>query len=317
MFEGFANVWTPVIFSRSLGKKPLPVMLAGEQLVFFRDAAGQAQALVDRCPHRGVALSLGRVSEEGCLVCPFHEWAFDGKGRVQRVPLNPDAKRERLFAKSVPVREVGGVIFAYTAPVTEAPCEPTVPEALTMPGLARTYLEVEWAAHWTRAMENMLDSPHVPFVHATTIGRFVRPHLKPDSRMNISWEDKPYGGRTVATVDDRVADGASLDFFRPNMMVLTIPVPKQVFRMHSFCVPIDGTRVRMLIVGARSFAKLPLLNPFFNRSNAKIAQQDKAVVESSQPVVVPPPGDEQSVRTDRATLQFRKYFYETLHASRA
>jgi phenylpropionate dioxygenase-like ring-hydroxylating dioxygenase large terminal subunit len=318
MFEGFAHVWTPVILSRELGrKKPLPVMLAGEKLVFFRDAEGRPQALLDRCPHRGVALSLGRVSAEGCLVCPFHEWEFDGKGRVRRVPLNPDAKRERLFARSLPVREVGGVIFAYTAPVAEAPCEPTVPEALTQPGLARTYLSVEWNAHWTRAMENMLDSPHVPFVHATTIGRFVRPHLKPDSRMNITWEDTPWGGRTESTVDDRSEAGATLDFYRPNMMVLNIPVPKQVFRMHAFCVPIDGARVRMLIVGARSFARLPLLNPLFNRSNAKIAEQDRAVVESSQPVVVPPPALEQSVRTDRATLQFRKYFYETLHTSRA
>ena len=57
MFEGFANVWTPVILSRSLGaKKPLPVTLAGEKLVFFRDAEGKPRALFDQCPHRGVAL---------------------------------------------------------------------------------------------------------------------------------------------------------------------------------------------------------------------------------------------------------------------
>ena len=135
--------------------------------------------------------------------------------------------------------------------------------------------------------------------------------------MNISWVDTPYGGRTESTVDDRAEEGATLDFYRPNMMVLNIPVPKQVFRMHAFCVPIDGERVRMLIVGARSFARFPLLNFIFNHTNAKIAEQDRAVVESSRPVVVPPPAEEQSVRTDRATLQFRKYFYETLHASRA
>jgi phenylpropionate dioxygenase-like ring-hydroxylating dioxygenase large terminal subunit len=318
MFESFANVWTPVILARQLKKKPLPIMLAGERLVFFRDKAGVAAALIDRCPHRGVRLSLGRVSKEsGCLVCPFHEWEFDRQGQVSRVPLNPDAKRERLFATSVPVRELGGVVWVYTAPVKEAPCEPTVPEALTMPGIARTFLSVEWKAHWTRAMENMLDSPHVPFVHATTIGRFVRPYLKPDSRMDITWVDTPYGGRTESTIDGRAEAGASLDFYRPNMMVLNIPIPKQVFRMHAFCVPIDAARVRMLIIGTRSFARLPLLNPIFNRSNAKIAEQDRAVVESSEPVVIPPPGQELSVRTDKATLQFRKYYFEQLASSAA
>jgi phenylpropionate dioxygenase-like ring-hydroxylating dioxygenase large terminal subunit len=317
MFDGFAEVWTPVILAKSLKKKPLPVTLAGEKLVFFRDAQGTAHALVDQCPHRGVALSLGKVAKSGCLECPFHAWQFDGKGQVQHVPLNPDAKRERLFARSLPVRELGGVLWAWTAAVAEAPCEPTVPDALLMTGAARTYLQLEWKAHWTRAMENMLDSPHVPYVHATTIGRFVRPWLKPDSRMNIEWEDTPYGGRTSSTIDDRAEAGASLDFYRPNMMVLNIPIPGKVFRMHAFCVPIDDGHVRMIIIGARTFATLSWLNPLFNHSNAKIAEQDRAIVESSQPVIIPQASEELSVRTDKATLQFRKYYFERLHPSRA
>jgi phenylpropionate dioxygenase-like ring-hydroxylating dioxygenase large terminal subunit len=317
MFKGFANVWTPVVLARALKRRPLPVTLAGEKLVFFRDAQGVAHALLDRCPHRGVALSLGKVTERGCLECPFHAWQFDGKGHVCEVPLNPDAKRERLFAQAFPVREIGGVLWLYTAPVEEAPCEPTVPEALTMQGAARTYFQVEWRTHWSRAMENMLDSPHVPYLHEKTIGRFVRPLLKPGSRMNVSWEERPYGGRTWATVDDEKDDGGYLDFYKPNMMVLNIPIPKQIFRMHSFCVPVDDTHVRMIIVGARTFATLPLLNPFFNQSNKKIAREDQAVLESSFPVEVPLPSEELSVRTDRATLQFRKYYFTELKPSSA
>ncbi len=315
MFGGFANVWTPVIRGRSLKKRPLPVTLAGEKLVFFRDAKGVASALFDQCPHRGVALSLGKVTKEGCLECPFHAWQFDGQGQARHVPLNPDAKRERLFATSLPVRELGGVLWVYTAPVKEAPCEPTVPDALTMKGAARTYLQVEWKAHWSRAMENMLDSPHVPYVHASTIGRFVRPYLKHDSRMDIEWEDTPYGGRTLSTIDGRTESGATLDFFRPNMMVLNIPIPGKVFRMHALCVPIDDEHVRMIIIGARTFATLGLLNPFFNYSNAKIAEQDRAVVESSRPRKSPPACDELAGRTDKATLQFRKYYFAELHDS--
>jgi phenylpropionate dioxygenase-like ring-hydroxylating dioxygenase large terminal subunit len=235
---------------------------------------------------------------------------------VTHVPLNPDAKRERLFAQSVPVREIGGVLWVYTACVTEAPCEPTVPDGLTMPGVARTFFQQEWKAHWSRAMENMLDSPHVPFLHQKTIGRFVRPYLKPDSRMNIEWEDTPYGGRTTSSVDERGDEGAALDFFKPNMMVLHIPIPGKVFRMHAFCVPVDDTTVRMIIIGVRSFATFPLLNVFFANSNKKIAGEDRAVVESSFPVTVPK-ADELSVRTDKATLKFRSYYFAELHGSSA
>jgi len=38
-------------------------------------------------------------------------------------------------------------------------------------------------------------------------------------------------------------------------------------------------------------------------------------VESSGRDETPPPGAELSVRTDRATLQFRKYYYETVRPS--
>jgi phenylpropionate dioxygenase-like ring-hydroxylating dioxygenase large terminal subunit len=312
MFSNFANVWTPVFLSKRLKDKPLPVTLANERLVFFRDAKGKAAALIDRCPHRGVALSLGRVTPNGNLECPFHAWQFDGSGAACHIPLNPDAKRDQLFAQSLPTREVGGVLWVYTAVTHSPPCEPTVPEALTRPGLAFTHYQVEWRGHWTRAMENMLDSPHVPFVHATTIGRFVRPYLRADSKMDISWEDTPYGGQTRAILDDRPDSGATLSFYKPNMMVLEIPIPKKVFRMHAFCVPVNDGAVRMIIVGARDFLKWSWLNPLFNWQNARIASQDRAIVETSWPPEVPPAGQEKSVRTDKATLKFRSYYFNEL-----
>ena len=96
MFENFANVWTIVgLADDVIAGKPLAMKVAGERVVFFRDANGKAAALIDRCPHRGVALSLGRV-DRGEIECPFHGWRFDGAGRNCRVPWNPDARRERL-----------------------------------------------------------------------------------------------------------------------------------------------------------------------------------------------------------------------------
>ena len=312
MFEGFAKVWTPVTLAKKLKNKPLPVVLAGEKLVFFRGKDGKAAALLDRCPHRGVELSRGKSTADGCLECPFHAWRFDGTGRVCEVPLNPDAKKERLSATALATRELGGLLWVYTAPGIEDTGEPTVPDALTMPGVARNYLEIEWKAHWTRAMENMLDSPHVPFLHKATIGKFVRPQLREGSTMHVEWTDTEYGGRTTSRIDDHADTGAYLDFYKPNIMVLNIPIPNKVFRMHSICVPVGPQAVRMIIVGARTFARASILNPIFNRQNLKIALEDQAIVESSYPAEIPPAVDEKSVRTDRATLQFRKYYYGTL-----
>ena len=315
MFEGFANVWTPVIHAARLKRGPLAVKVAGEQLVLFRGADGQPGALVDRCPHRGVALSLGKV-KDGCLECPFHGWQFDGTGRAAHVPLNPDAKRELLSATSVPVKQLGDLLWIYTAPVKQAPTEPVAPEGLSDPALARTYLERTWRCHWTRAMENMLDSPHLPWVHATTIGRPMVKRMRRDSRMVTTWDPMPWGGRQRSKLDD-FDSLAHLDFFQPNMMALHIPIPGKRLLMHALVVPVDEQTTRLVVVGARSFMRWSWLNPFFNTSNGIIADQDQKVVESSDPPVVPPPSEEVSVASDKPTLAFRRYYFDVLKGSSA
>mgnify|MGYP000970546411 CR=1 FL=1 len=315
MFEGFARVWTPVVVASALRERPLAVEVAGTKLALFRHDRGVG-ALVDRCPHRGAALSLGRVTPEGCLACPFHGWEFDARGCNTHVPLNPDAKRERLGTTAVPACELGGLIWVYTAPGAEAPEPPRAPETLTRPDLQRTYTSREWVTHWTRAMENMLDSPHVPFVHRATIGREQSRRLTRASRMAMRWTPTDYGGDIGMTLDD-APELSLLAFHKPNIMVLTIPIPGKLFCMHSVCVPIDARRTRMIVVGARDFATSSLLNPFFNRSNARILAEDQAVLESSDPPEVPPARDERSVASDAPTLAFRRYYFDELRDSRA
>ena len=316
MFKGFANVWTPTILTRHLGRKPLRIIVAGEPVVLFRGADGAIGALIDKCPHRGVALSLGHVASDGCLECPFHGWRFASDGENRFAPLNPDAKRELLGATPLPVRRLGDMIWIYTAPGADAPVEPTAPDGLTAARLTRTYNERLWDCHWTRAMENMLDSPHLPFVHRRTIGRAYRRQMAPASSMEISWEDTPWGGRSQASLDG-APTGAWLEFFRPNIMALTIPIPGRHLRIHALVMPAEEGRTRLTVVGSRDFARSPLLNPAFAWLNGLIADEDRAVVESSGKTETPPAGGEHSVRTDRATLQFRKYYYDVLRPSGA
>lgn len=312
MFEGFARLWTPVVVASQLKTRPLGLKVAGEKVVLFR-SKDKVGALLDQCPHRGVQLSLGKVTADGCLACPFHEWNFEPSGAVRHVPLNPDAKRSQLFATHLPARELGGLIWVFTSP-EGAVGEPEPPEGLVRDDLMRAYVQVDWNCHWTRAMENMLDSPHVPYVHRTTIGRPQQKSLGRDSKMTVTWEPTANGGHSTMAIDGR-ATGASLDFHKPNIMSLNIPIPGKVFRIQAICVPVGPNQTRMIIVGARSFAKLRLLNPLFNWFNALVAEQDRAIVEGSFPVQVPPAGDELSVATDRVTLQFRKYFYDALVGS--
>jgi phenylpropionate dioxygenase-like ring-hydroxylating dioxygenase large terminal subunit len=314
MFADFANIWTPVCLSRDLRPgKPLARRIAGERVVFFRDAAGKACALIDRCPHRGVTLSLGRVVK-GELECPFHGWRFDGEGRNCGVPWNPDAKREHLGACALPVREIAGLLWLHTGFAPQA--GPLVSETLFAPDIALCAQSVVWNAHWTRVMENMLDMPHLPFVHRRTIGKGLSRLVEGGRRMDIDLEERPYGAHMTNRIDGVARPGA-LDYRFPNIMELSIDPPGRLLRLMVACIPEDEGATRLLLLTIRNFARSTLLDPVFRLMNGRIAGEDRRIVESSSPGEVPPPGEEKSVRTDAPTLAFRRIYRETLRGSSA
>jgi len=312
MFPNFANVWTTVALASDLkAGKPLGLKIAGERVVLFRDASGTACALIDRCPHRGVALSLGRV-DRGEIECPFHGWRFDGAGRNCHVPWNPDAKRENLSAHAVPVREIAGLLWINTGFAPDG--EPNVSETFFEPDVAVCGQSVVWRAHWTRVMENMLDMPHLPFVHRKTIGKDLQ--RLAGGRMDVFWEERPYGGRISNAVDGVDRPGA-LEYRFPNVMELFIDPPGKRFRLMVACIPEDDQTTRLLLLTMRNFARTPLLDPVFRWMNLRIAREDQAIVESSMPNEIPPPAEEASVRTDAPTLAFRRIYRQRLLGSDA
>ena len=63
--------------------------LLGQELALWRDDAGSVNAWENRCPHRGVRLSIGfNVGKE--LRCQYHGWRFaTGTGRCSFIPAHP------------------------------------------------------------------------------------------------------------------------------------------------------------------------------------------------------------------------------------
>ncbi len=82
------NQWYAVLDSNEVPKgKTIGVTRMGEKLVFWRDAQGKVSCLRDACPHRGVALSTGKVLGDH-VQCPFHGFEFDTSGRCVLIPAN-------------------------------------------------------------------------------------------------------------------------------------------------------------------------------------------------------------------------------------
>ncbi len=323
MFDGFAGQWTPLLPAAQVTARPRRVRVAGEDLVVWRPGAGVLPGvLLDRCPHRGVSLSLGQPADGGALACAFHGWEFGPDGACRHVPFNPDAPRHRLGATALPVCESGGFVWVFTGfdlPDDASAAEPNHHPSLDDDSLTRHDHWEEWDCHWTRAMENMLDFPHLPYIHRTTIGRFVSRKMHRHSRLNLQVTDTAYGFALESRVDDH-PPSAALRWYRPHGMVLdTMPEgDSKTMRLHIFCVPVDELRTRMFLTSQRSFAGNPAASIGINRFNLTVLHQDREVVESSMPPHAPEGGRdgvERSVPSDKPTLTFRTWYHRTLRDS--
>ena len=170
-------LWHPVALSADVADKPVGVTLLGEALVLWRDAQGLTHAWVDKCPHRGAKLSLGRVHRSGpeagaqtrTLECAYHGWQFGGTGQCSLVPALPGfVPPASHCVKTYAAREAHGLVWVQLD---------TARTALPLLGAAlgarlRTVHcgPYEVATSAPRVVENFLDMAHFGFVHEGYLG---------------------------------------------------------------------------------------------------------------------------------------------------
>lgn len=291
-----ANRWYVVLSSeevpraRAVGHRRL-----GQDLVSWRDARGQVQVALDRCPHRGARLSLGRVVD-GCLECPFHGFRFDSRGACVAIPAHPDRPiSDAMSLIPLPSREAHGFVWVWTGP--EPPDEAPIPffdfSGHTWAGSG--FVEPV-ATSYTRAIENQLDFPHLPFVHRSSIGRLV------DASMEIHTEA---GG-------DRIRFG--LDGEQPNIEFLGPCIWRNrtgpLWQFLAF-VPVDEDQMLYYVRTYQRLITLPGLRWLLGRLNATlnriVLRQDSAVVESQPTAETRLRMGEVLVRSDGPIIAYRRW----------
>jgi phenylpropionate dioxygenase-like ring-hydroxylating dioxygenase large terminal subunit len=160
-----SRYWYAACFGRELRRRPLARTIHGLPVVLFRDAAGRAAALVDRCPHRNAPLSLGHC-EGGELRCAYHGWRFDAAGTCTEVPGLDDVPGARVrAAESLPLCERDGLVWVVPSRDDAALEAPPVLAQLERPGGTTVRHRATVRASVLAAVENALDVPHTSFLH--------------------------------------------------------------------------------------------------------------------------------------------------------
>ncbi len=330
--ELMRRYWKPVCRSADLSDLPRAVRILGENLIAFRDGAGRVGLFFFRCAHRGTSLEYGRVEERG-LRCCYHGWLYDVEGNVLEMPLEP---ANHPFLKQIqqpcyPVREFGGLVFAYMGPLDKMPEFPLY-DVWQMPGgvlKARMGPRVGGPVdcNWLQAEENLMDALHTFWLHTRHSGAQF-PSLvygvDPDA---LRYEETDMGMRFVLT--RKLENGKWWELIWEMIMPLNVHLvytdePKtERVRAVTYCVPIDdthqlGASIRWLPDGAsESLSGREQLAPGGRKNSTYEYTQrhpdDKEAVEGQGPIALH--GLEHPVSSDRGVLMFRALLRKAIEAA--
>jgi phenylpropionate dioxygenase-like ring-hydroxylating dioxygenase large terminal subunit len=311
--------WYVVMDSTQIGDKPVGVGRMGEKLVFWRDSRGRVNCARDKCVHRGVQLSKGKVIGDH-IQCPFHGLEYDSSGKVTVIPANgkniPVSDHFRVL--SYPTYEAHGFIWIWWGEDPGEDLQP--PRFFTDIDGSLSYGRAydHWNAHYSRVIENQLDAAHLPFVHYNTIGRGNRTIV--DGPL-LQWLD---GDMFYIFVSSRVDDGTpplkpeqmptpdpvkdfKLEFIFPNLWQNYIDEKVRV--MVAF-VPVDHENTILYLRFYQKFMRVPVLRNLITRLstpfNLIITHQDRRVVVTQQPKASALQIGEQLFQADRPIIEYRR-----------
>lgn len=200
--------WLPILRTEDVVADGAPqrVLVLGEKLVAFRDINGRVGVMDEACPHRGASLALAR-NEDCALQCLYHGWRIAHDGTVVETPSEPDDStfKDRVKHAAYPVYEAGGLVWAYLGAPADEPPVPDFEFTTKRPDQIYTIRVVE-RCNWAQALEGVLDSAHIGFLHnnlakrllageknAYTGGGGLLAQITTDGHPRLHIENTPYG----------------------------------------------------------------------------------------------------------------------------
>jgi choline monooxygenase len=189
-----------------------PVQLAGWPLVMIRGDDGAVRVFHNICRHRANTLLATPCGGLTRLVCPWHSWSYDLKGRLLATPRlggersgeDPQFDRSDVNLKEVPsVSWLGYVmvnIDGNARPFDEhiAPLERLLAD-YDFAGLkAADAWSIDFFGNWKLTIENAIEDYHLPFVHRELVqgvgeSNYRLDHVENCFYSNSTYRDAPGG----------------------------------------------------------------------------------------------------------------------------
>jgi phenylpropionate dioxygenase-like ring-hydroxylating dioxygenase large terminal subunit len=294
-YQALAPFWHPLIRTEDLRDGPQGCELLGRPLTLFRHQ-GELACLDDVCRHFGASLSLGKVVGGG-LRCRYHGWTYNRDGRCVDIPARrgvPIPREARV--RSYPVRERYGLVWASLAPepATSIPEFPEHDDDRYHLTPIRAY--GEWRATAPRIVMGALDDTHFPWVHPGLLGDPEHPE-PPDHE---AFRERDYlvsrystlqpANETISGPDlsGRLEAVTYTNWCTPTTIRLRKDGPAGTYAIYQVMCPVSAERTLVFLQMARDFDRDPARDQSYLEFEDKIQEQDRPVIESQRPWLLPP-----------------------------
>lgn len=175
--------------------------LGPDSVVVIRDRDERIQTFHNVCRHRGAKILEGAGKCQGTITCPYHGWSYRYDGGLIGIPSKETfADLDRSAYGLMPVRHEVFLGFVWICLAGDPP-----PPSVTLAPLAEEFApyrldevmpltpisEEVWSVDWKLAMDNYLESYHVPIGHPG-LNRMFTPDYEdqrgvPGVARGISW----------------------------------------------------------------------------------------------------------------------------------
>jgi phenylpropionate dioxygenase-like ring-hydroxylating dioxygenase large terminal subunit len=161
--------WYVAAWPEEVTQQPLARTFCDEPVVLFRGTSGSVTALEDRCCHRNLPLSQGKVDGD-CLACGYHGMVYDARGICVRIP-GQSMIPKNACVRSYPVQERDGLVWIWLGDAGRAgQSQPPSYPFHADPRWAHRTSRYLIAGHHELINDNLIDLSHVGYVHGKTIG---------------------------------------------------------------------------------------------------------------------------------------------------
>jgi phenylpropionate dioxygenase-like ring-hydroxylating dioxygenase large terminal subunit len=163
------NEWYVAATCAELDRSLLRRKILNRSIVLFRTQEGAPVAMDNRCPHRSYPLSSGTLDGDS-IICGYHGMRIDAKGDCTDYPAVAQCPK-KVGVRTYPLIERGPMCWIWMGDAEKAD-----PQRIPAPSWMSNEDWVGGAGYfllqgsYVSLHENLLDTSHLSFLHANSIG---------------------------------------------------------------------------------------------------------------------------------------------------